>query len=187
MSLDPVANNVQPEVTPPPKKSKTRIWLRRGAELLIFIVIIMGVRAWQQRDIVKGYAPPLAGQLLDGKSFVLPNNPAQPVLVHFWGTWCPMCKAEQGSIDSLARDNSNVITIAMQSGDSQAVQKYMSEQGVKFPVMTDADGELSALWGVNAVPASFVIDTDGKIRYVEVGYTTGWGLRFRLWLAGVLL
>jgi len=33
------------------------------------------------------------------------------------------------------------------------------------------------------VPASFIVDTDGKIRYVEIGYTTGIGLRLRLWLA----
>ena len=124
MSLDPKSENTQPEVSPPPNKTKSRVWLRRGAELLLFIMIIMGVRAWQQRDIVKGDAPPLAGQLLDGKSFVLPSKPAQPLLVHFWATWCPMCKAEQASIDSLARDNPNVITIAMQSGDSLAVQKY---------------------------------------------------------------
>lgn len=164
-------------------KSKTRIWLRRGAEFLIVIVIIFGVRTWQQRDMVKGVAPPLAGQLLDGKPFVLPVKPSQPILVHFWATWCPICKAEQDTIASLAQDNTNVITVAMQSGKGSAVQQFMSEQGISFPVINDADGQLSAMWGVGAVPASFVIDTDGKIRHLEVGYTTGWGLRFRLWLA----
>jgi alkyl hydroperoxide reductase subunit AhpC len=63
------------------------------------------------------------------------------------------------------------------------VQKYMREQGVSFPVVNDAEGKISARWGVHAVPASFIIDTEGKIRYVEIGYTTGLGLRFRLWLA----
>lgn len=166
------------------KPKKSRIWLRRGLELLLFIVIIMGVRAWQQRDIVKGVAPPLSGSLLDGKPFVLAANPAQPVLVHFWATWCPICRAEQGSIESLAQDNPNVITVAMQSGNSAAVQQYMGEQGVSFPVVNDEAGQISASWGVNAVPASFIVDRDGKIRYVEIGYTTGVGLRLRLWLAG---
>jgi thiol-disulfide isomerase/thioredoxin len=164
--------------------SKSRIWLRRGLELVLFIVLIMGVRAWQQRDIVKGDAPPLHGLLLDGKSFVLAARPAQPVLVHFWASWCPICRAEQGSIESLAQDNPNVITVAMQSGNSSAVQQYMREQALSFPVVNDADGQISAGWGVRAVPASFIIDSDGKIRYVEIGYTTGLGLRLRLWLAG---
>ncbi|MFA6901782.1 MAG: protein disulfide oxidoreductase [Gallionellaceae bacterium] len=165
------------------KPSKSRVWLRRGLELLVFIVIIMGVRAWQQRDIVTGVAPVLSGERLDGKPYVLPARPAQPVLVHFWATWCPICRAEQGSIESLAHDNPNVITVAMQSGNSSAVQKYMSEQAVSFPVINDADNQISARWGVQAVPASFIVDTEGNIRYVEIGYTTEIGLRIRLWLA----
>jgi peroxiredoxin len=165
--------------------SRAKIWRRRGIELLVFIVIVMGVRAWQQREIVKGDAPQLSGMLLDGKAFVLPAKPAQAVLVHFWATWCPICRAEQGSIESLARDNPHVITVAMQSGSRAAVQQYMREQGVNFPVLNDEDNQISAKWGVQAVPASFIVDTDGKIRYVEIGYTTGIGLRLRLWLAGI--
>lgn len=165
------------------KPSKSKVWLRRGLELLLFVVIIMGVRTWQQRDIVKGMAPPLDGLLLDGKPFVLAAKPAQPVLVHFWASWCPICRAEEGSIASLARDNPNVITVAMQSGNSGAVQQYMREQAVNFPVINDANNQISAAWGVQGVPASFIVDTDGKIRYVEIGYTTGLGLRLRLWLA----
>ena len=183
-------NSASPHQGKPPetrqaaiKPSKSRIWLRRGGEVLLFLVIIMGVRAWQQRDIVKGEAPPLHGLLLDGKPFLMAAKPAQPVLVHFWATWCPICRAEQGSIESLARDNPNVITVAMQSGNNSVVQQYIREQGVSFPVINDADNQISATWGVRGVPASFIIDTDGKIRYVEIGYTTGIGLRARLWLA----
>ena len=166
------------------KAKKSRIWLRRGVELLIFIMLIVGVRAWQQRDVVKGNAVPLSGALLDGKSYALAAKPKEPVLVHFWATWCPICKAEQGSIESLAQENPNVITVAMQSGNAESVQKYMHEQEINFPVLNDPDGQLSALWGVHGVPASFIVDRDGKIRYVEIGYTTGLGLRIRLWLAG---
>lgn len=166
------------------KVSKSRVWLRRGLELLIFIVLIMGVRAWQQRDIVKGFAPPLTALTLEGQPYVLAGKPQEPVLVHFWATWCPICRAEEGSIDSLAHDNPNVITVAMQSGSNEAVQKYMREQSVSFPVINDADNQISASWGVQGVPASFIIDRDGKISFVEIGYTTGIGLRFRLWLAG---
>jgi len=165
------------------KPSRSRVWLRRGIEVVLVIALILGVRAWQQRDIVKGVAPSLSGALLDGKPYVLSAKPAQPVLVHFWATWCPVCCAEQGAIESLARNNPNVISIAMQSGNNSAVEQYMREQAVSFPVIIDADGKISSKWGVNGVPASFIVDTDGKIRYVEIGYTTGIGLRFRLWLA----
>lgn len=160
-----------------------RKWRRHLIEALIFIIVIVGIRAWQQRDVVSGPAPALTGVLLDGKPYFLPEKPAQPVLVHFWATWCPVCKAEQGSIQAIADDHPQVITVAMQSGNPDEVARHLREQQLSFPVLNDADGSISAAWGVHAVPASFIIDRDGKIRFVEIGYTTGIGLRLRLWLA----
>lgn len=165
------------------KPTPTRKWLKRGLNVFVFIVIIMAVRTWQQRDTVKGVAPPLKGVLLDGKPYVLPEKPVQPILVHFWATWCPICRAEQGSIESLAHDNFKVITVAMQSGNNALVQQYMREQGTSFATLNDADNLISSTWGVHGVPASFIVDTDGKIRYTEIGFTTEIGLRLRLWLA----
>ena len=107
------------------------------------------------------------------------------MLVHFWATWCPICRAEQGSIAAIAHDYPNVITVAMQSGTPQEVSRHMHEQGIDFPVVNDQDGMLSGAWGVHAVPVSFIIAPDGQVRFIEVGYTTGIGLRLRLWLAGI--
>jgi thiol-disulfide isomerase/thioredoxin len=176
---DPMQEN-----TPVAKPAKPRKWLRYSLNVLIIVVIVFGVRAWQQRNIVKGPAAPLSGLLMDGKQYVLPATPAQPVLVHFWATWCPVCRAEQGTIASLARDNPNVITVAIWSKSDGEVQQYMREQAINFPVINDTDNLIGAKWGVGAVPASFIIGTDGRIRFVEFGYTTEIGLRLRLWLAG---
>jgi len=135
--------------------------------------------------MVGGAAPPLQGALLNGSAYVLPARPTQPVLVHFWATWCPVCRAEQGAIAAIAQDRPDTITVAMQSGSDAEVAKHLVEQGLRFPVLNDSDGRLSSAWGVHAVPASFIISPDGQIRFVEVGYTTALGLRLRLWLAGV--
>ncbi|MGC2049021.1 MAG: protein disulfide oxidoreductase [Gallionella sp.] len=167
------------------KPSRRKIWRKRALELLLFIVLIAGIRAWQQRDMVSGSAPPLQGVLLGGSAYALPARPEQPVLVHFWATWCLPCRAEQDNIAAIAQDHPNTITVAMRSGNDAEVAKHLAEQKLHFPVLNDADGRLSTAWGVNAVPASFIISPDGQIRFVEVGYTTALGLRFRLWLAGV--
>lgn len=159
-------------------------WRGYAVNLLLFVIVIAAIRAWQQRDMVSGFAPALQGVTLAGQTFALSRHPARPVLVHFWATWCPVCRAEQGSIAAIARDNPNVISIAMQSGMPEKVAHYMREQGITFPVVNDPDGRISAAWGVHAVPASFIIAPDGQIRFVEVGYTTSLGLKLRLWLAG---
>ena len=170
---------------PEEKTSRRKIWRRRAIEVLLFVVLIAGIRTWQQRDMPSGVAPPLSGIRLDGSVYSLPARPAQPVLVQFWATWCSICRMEQGSIDAIVADHPNTITVAMQSGSAAEVRRHLAEQGLHFPVLNDADGRLSAAWGVHAVPASFIIGRDGRIRFVEVGYTTGPGLRLRLWLAGV--
>lgn len=167
-------------------QGKTKKWLRRAIEALLVVALIAGIRAWQQRDVVSGAAPALRSVLLDGKPFALAVRPAQPVLVHFWATWCAVCRAEQGTIEAIAHGNANVITVAMQSGSRDEVTRYLGEQGLSFPVLNDPDGRVSMAWGVHAVPASFVVDADGQIRFVEIGYTTGVGLRLRLWMASVL-
>lgn len=162
----------------------TRRWLRRAGETAVVLLLILGVRAWQQRGVASGPAPALAGSLLDGKPVALNALAGQPVLVHFWATWCPICRAEQGSIDDLAR-TIPVITVAMQSGDRNAVAHYLRNEALGFPVLNDPDAAIARQWGVRAVPTSFIVDGAGQIRYVEVGYTTGVGLRLRWWLAGL--
>lgn len=150
----------------------------------MLLVLILGIRAWQQSGTASGPAPALAGELLDGKPVALAAFAGQPVLVHFWATWCPICRAEQGSIDALARD-APVITVAMQSGSREEVVQFLRKEALSFPVLNDPDGVLAAQWGVRAVPASFIVDGAGQIRFLEIGYTTGVGLRLRLWLAGL--
>jgi thiol-disulfide isomerase/thioredoxin len=166
-------------------KAPAAKWRGYVINLLLILLVIAAVRAWQQRDIASGAAPVLQGITLAGQPYTLPAHPAHPVLVHFWATWCPICRAEQSSIASIAHDDANVVTIAMQSGKEEAVVKHMREQGIDFPVLNDPDGKLAGAWGVHAVPASFIITPDGRIRFVEIGYTTGIGLKLRLWLAGV--
>lgn len=162
-----------------------KVWGKRVLTLLFFVVLIMGIRAWQQRDMPSGLAPALRGVLLDGRTYALPTKPARPVLVHFWATWCPVCRAEQDSINTIAHDHPDTITIAMQSGSSASVSHHLETEGLAFPVINDPDGTLSSAWGVHAVPASFILSPDGQIRFIEVGYTTGIGLRLRLWLAAM--
>ena len=169
----------------PNRSASTQKWWGYIINILIVVVIVAGIRAWQHRNMVSGNAPALHGITLAGLPYTLPTHPTQPILVHFWGTWCPICRAEQNTIDDIAHDHSSTISIAMQSGKPDDVVRYMREQGLTFPVVNDQDGSISKSWRVNAVPASFIIGTDGKIHFIEVGYTTSIGFKLRLWLAGI--
>ena len=159
-----------------------RVWAARLAWGLLFVAVYFGVRAYQQRTLVEGPAPALQASLLDGTAVNLASLRGQPVLVYFWATWCPVCRLEQGSIESIAGDY-RVIGIAMQSGPSSEVAKYLHAHGLHVPVVNDPDGAIAAVWGVRATPTAFIVDGDGRIRFRETGYTSEIGLRLRLWLA----
>ncbi len=146
-------------------------------------LVFFGVRYYQQAEMPKGIAPAVVGITLDGQRVSLEKS-AKPVLLHFWATWCKICEWEQGTIESLAKDYA-VISIAIQSGDNEKVKNYIKERGISFPVINDTFGQFAMDYGVRGVPSSFVIDKNGVIRAVEVGYTSEIGLRLRLWWASL--
>lgn len=158
--------------------------LRRwGFQLLILAALLTAVHWYRNRPLAEGPAPPLDAALVNIQDPAHRAAPATgPRLIHFWATWCPICKLEQGSIDALSRDH-EVITIAMQSGSSAEIRAYLAERGLDLHTIADPTGEIARRWGVEVVPSSFVVDGDGQIRYRSVGYTTELGLRIRLWLA----
>lgn len=180
-AADVAAADAHPVATRTPfVRRRLSRWLAQAA---LLAAVLLGVHLWTTRDAVSGAAPVFDVVLLDGRRVTLSDYRGRPLLVHFWATWCPICKAEQASIEALAGDHFNVVTVAMQSGTSESVARFMGEQKLNFPVLNDPDGATSASWGVHAVPASFIVDSDGKIRFVEIGFTTEVGLRLRLWLA----
>jgi thiol-disulfide isomerase/thioredoxin len=158
-----------------------RRWLRWLRDILLLLLVFAAVQWWQGRDLVRGAAPPLNGLLLDRTPWQL-ESAEGPQLVHFWASWCPICRLEQDSIASVAADWP-VITVATTSGTPDEVAAYLSEHGLSMPVLMDEGGHIAAQWGVDGVPATFVVDADGNIRHAAMGYSTEWGLRLRLWLA----
>lgn len=165
----------------PPKKPRWKRWL---IDVVVVLLIIMGVRWWQQRGLPEGEAPPLAGASLTGQALGLSNE--EPTMVHFWATWCGVCKMMDESVADVAQDY-RVVTVATQSGTPNAVREWMQEHELwndepAFDTIADPRGRLAQAWKVTAFPTTFFIGTDGEIQHVEVGFTSEPGLRARMWL-----
>ena len=165
------------------KRKKTL--MRTITQILIVVAVFVGIRAYLlQGSIKQGPAPDFTARMLDGSLVSLSEMRGEPLLLHFWATWCKICSLNDGAIDGLAEDM-QVVTVAMESGGAKDIQKEMDERGLKFPVIVDGLGKLANLYRVKGVPTNYIFDADGNIRYVEVGYTTGIGLRIRMWLASM--
>ncbi|WP_245232504.1 protein disulfide oxidoreductase [Thiorhodococcus minor] len=169
------------QATPPSRPAKSR-WRGWAVNILLIALVFGGVQWWKARPLAHGQAPALAGMDLAGQRLDLRDYRGEPVLVHFWASWCPVCRLVDGAVASIAEDHP-VITVALQSGGPPEIRAFLREAGLDLPVIPDAYGEVSSRWGVAGVPATFVIDGDGQIRYATVGASTGPGLRLRLWMA----
>jgi peroxiredoxin len=161
---------------------KPRRWWRWGLELLLIIVVVLLVRAWLARDLAQGPAPAFETNLLDGSPVSLADYADRPMLLHFWATWCPICRLEEGEIMRLSRSHP-VLTVAMQSGSPSEVEAHLTERERALDVVNDPDGTLARRYGVRAVPSTFLIDRDGQIIFRKQGYAPPLELRLRLWLA----
>lgn len=165
----------------------TRAGLKRLlVDVVLFVAVVFGVQAWQQRDVPSGPAPAIAGDLADGSRFDLAawraEHPDQPVALHFWADWCPICAKEEGNVTAVLADWP-VMTVAMQSGPAAQVTGHLDSHKLAWPTLVDSDGRIAAAYGLKGVPAFVVIGRDGRLRSVSTGYTTELGMRLRLWWA----
>ncbi len=166
------------------KLSKKSQFIKLLRNIAFFLIILTAILAWKQRDMVKGEAPLFQSTLISGEPANLSSYKGKPLLLHFWASWCPICKFEEGSVSDLNSDSElQLLTIAFQSGSNDDVKKYMMQRNIQtWPVIVDNEGELAKKYGVTGVPATFFIDANGHVRFKTMGLTSKWGMKIRLWL-----
>ncbi len=138
------------------------------------------------RGAAPNFALPLALPVQGQNSISLDAWRAQhngrPVVLYFWAEWCPICKVQQGAINALMPDIP-VLTIATQSGDAAAVKKALITRQLPWLTAVDERGALWRSYGLSGVPTTIVLDAQGHISSVSVGYTSAWMLRLKIWWA----
>lgn len=161
-------------------------WKRWALEACAILLIVVAVQWWQTRDATHGPAPDFGEMSVDGQWTSLSAwraaHPGEPVALYFWADWCPVCSAQQDNVEALRADWP-VLTVAMKSGPPSAVAGILAERELAWPTIVDASGRITREYGLPGVPALVVIDGNGEIHSVAIGYTTRLGMYARLWLA----
>ena len=108
----------------------------------------------------------------DGKLVSLSQYRGKVVFLNFWATWCPPCRDEMPSMEALyqqfhERGLEIIACDIMERPDT--VEKFMKSNKLTFPAVLDTSGKVSSQYGVQGVPATFIIDRDGKIILSLVG------------------
>jgi len=158
--------------------------------LLILLTLVLGL-AWiwvnrvpsnsafvpasQSPAPVIGYpAPDFVLTTLDGEEFRLSAQRGTPVVLNFWATWCPPCRAELPELRSVSeRYAGQLAVVGVNQAESAAtVAKSSPELGLTFPIPLDLQGDVSQVYGVRSLPTTFFIDRNGVIRQIQNGPLT---------------
>jgi len=109
---------------------------------------------------------------LGGRQHTLDKYRGQVVLVNFWASWCTPCLMEMPSMQRLAtalKDRPFRLLAVNVKESSSKVWKFMKLLNVTFTTLLDSKGEAAEAWDVQIYPTSYLIDADGRMRYVAYG------------------
>lgn len=144
-----------------------------------FVIALATVAVSAQSALRVGdAAPAFTMTTLEGKTVTLADYKKKAVLLHFWATWCPPCRAELPEMNKLAEklakeSNGELEFLAVAVSDTpSAVSTYMSRNKYTFNGGLDTTNQLSAAYNVQAVPTSVLIGADGKIERIQIGAMT---------------
>lgn len=121
-------------------------------------------------------APDFALKSLAGKNLRLSEFRGQVVVINFWATWCGPCRKEMPELEKLYQRYryAGFTVLAVNMDETQAFAERMATRlGVSFPVLHDATQSVSRLYEVDAMPATVIVDRDGKVRSLHRGFNKG--------------
>lgn len=126
-------------------------------------------------------APKISGELLTGGPYDVAQARGQVVVLNFWGSWCAPCRAEADDLEATyqATKGSGVTFLGINIQDSKDKAIAFEEGRVTYPSLFDPASRLALSLDIppNTIPATVILDRDGRIATVIRAAVTQEGLR----------
>ncbi|HEV2335913.1 MAG TPA: DsbE family thiol:disulfide interchange protein, partial [Stellaceae bacterium] len=113
--------------------------------------------------------PPLAG---DRPGFSSADLKGHVSLVNTFASWCAPCRVEHPVLNALAQTKRVAIYGIDYKDKPDAARAWIAELGNPYTRIGADDGRVGIEWGVYGVPETFIVDSQGRIRYKHVGPLT---------------
>ncbi|UXH43462.1 redoxin domain-containing protein [Rossellomorea vietnamensis] len=130
-----------------------------------------------KQGLTKGdRAPDFTLSTLEGEEVKLSDYQGKKVILNFWATWCPPCKAEMPHMEqyyekNAKKENVEILAVNLTSQDDgeKAVQQFVDGYELTFPILMDEKGDIGDEYRAFTIPTTYMIDTNGLIQHKIVG------------------
>lgn len=120
------------------------------------------------------FAPDFTLDTLQGEQVKLSSLRGKVIVVNFWTTWCPPCRAETPALERSYETykDLDVVILGVNLTDQDSlkeVESFVHEFGLTYPILLDRDGAVGLLYELSGLPTTFFINREGIIRTVVIG------------------
>jgi peroxiredoxin len=118
-------------------------------------------------------APDFLLSNLDGNLVHLGHGRGKVIFLNFWATWCPPCKEEMPSMESLYQKLKDqpfeMLAVSIDEEGRESVQPFMEKYSLTFSALLDRDKKIAALYGITGIPETFIMNKRGLIDAKIIG------------------
>ncbi|MEX1033099.1 MAG: TlpA disulfide reductase family protein [Cellvibrionaceae bacterium] len=151
-------------------------------KFLVVCLIGLGWSLGASANDVSGKAPDFTLASNQGKNMRLAEQRGDVVMINFWASWCGPCRQEMPILEELysrySRAGFTILGVNVEPNPADA-DKILNDIKVSFPVLYDTESKVSKLYNVEAMPSTILIDRDGNMRYLHLGYKPGYEDAYR--------
>lgn len=144
---------------------------RLAPALLLALALAAPKPAAAASPAVGAVAPDFRLQSTDGRTMSLSDLRGHVVVLNFFATWCPPCRAETPDMVAAAKkySGSDVVFFGVDDREqTELVSVWAKGKGVKYPLVMDKTGSVEEAYDVRAIPTTYILDRNGVIRYRQL-------------------
>jgi thiol-disulfide isomerase/thioredoxin len=141
--------------------------------LILLCAWLVGCKTEPKKGPEPGEIPPVSLTTLEGKTYTFGPKDKKVTLVVFWATWCQPCLLEIPSLvewhEKYRGRGFRVVSINIDDLEGQKMAAIYQKYNINYPLLMDDGSAEQKFGGLQALPTSFLLGRDGKVRKTFVG------------------